>query len=45
MDRKITSEPKEWNMGTMMLRFSIDPALLGWDDDLEDWADFDESIS
>jgi hypothetical protein len=30
-------------MGNMMLRFSVDPALLGWDDDLEDWVDIDES--
>ena len=28
-------------MGTMMIKMSIDPALLGWDDDLEDWVDTD----
>jgi hypothetical protein len=26
-------------MGTMMLKMSVDPTLLGWDDDLEDWVD------
>ena len=36
--------PKEWNMGTMMLRYQVDPALLGWDDDMEDWAGVDESL-
>jgi len=30
-------------MGSMMIRMSIDPALLGWDDDLEDWADTDSA--
>ena len=33
------AEEREWNMGTMMLKLSVDPALLGWDDDLEDWAE------
>lgn len=25
----------------MMLKMSVDPALLGWDDDAEDWFDLD----
>ena len=40
---EVEVEPKEWNLGTMMLRFWVDPSLLGWDDDLEDWAEIDNS--
>jgi hypothetical protein len=34
-------EEREWNIGTMMLKMSVDPTLLGWDDDAEDWFDID----
>jgi hypothetical protein len=39
--RPVQAEAREWNMGTMMIKMSVDPALLGWDDDLEDWVDSD----
>jgi hypothetical protein len=34
-------EEREWNIGTMMMKMSVDPALLGWDDEAEDWLDID----
>ena len=41
ISRPVQAEAREWNMGTMMIKMSVDPALLGWDDDLEDWVDSD----
>jgi hypothetical protein len=41
ISRPVRAEAREWNMGTMMIKMSVDPALLGWDDDLEDWVDSD----
>ena len=29
----------EWNIGTMMRMMKLDPKLLGWNDETEDWED------
>jgi hypothetical protein len=31
-----------WNIGAMMLKLGVDPDLLGWDNDAEDWAEVDD---
>lgn len=30
---------KDWNMGSMLDMFGIDPTLFGWNEDQEDWQD------
>jgi hypothetical protein len=30
-----------WSIGTMMLKLGVDPDLLGWDAEAEDWVEVD----
>jgi hypothetical protein len=30
---------KDWNVGSMLDMFGVDPALFGWNEELEDWQD------
>lgn len=39
---RLDSTSQDWTIGTMLLKFQIDPHLLGWDADAEDWAELDD---
>lgn len=30
---------EDWNYGTMLRALQVDPHLLGWDEEAEDWRD------
>lgn len=36
-DGVVEPQPEGWDMGKMLARLGVDPALLGWNTELEDW--------
>lgn len=37
--RQTTQKDSAWDKGAMLLRAGVDPDLLGWDREAEDWAE------
>lgn len=33
------SSPWSWNPGTMLKRFQVEPSLLGWNEEDEEWVE------